>query len=192
MRRLKERLRRDDGFTLIELVIYSALLLLVLGIVGSVMVSGITNQARITDTTSSTTESQTAVESLGLGVRNATAINSPTVSRPLLIVKTYKRGATADLQCQAWYYSATERTIRAKVTNNTKIGIPSASQLRTWTLLAENVAPVDSSTPIFQTSGRTVTVNFVVRSDAGSGQIVTTSIASRQNTVGGAPSECVL
>lgn len=199
MRGLRERLRapraeaNEGGFTLIELLIYSALLLLVVSLVGSIMISGITNQAKITNSTKSTTDSQVAIESIGLGVRNATSLTSPTLARPLLVVQTYGRGAAANQVCQAWFYSAAEHSIRTTTTPvRTKIGLPTAAQLRTWILVAEDVFPVDSTTAIFTTSGRTVTLSFATEGEAGSRQIVRTDLASRQPNPGSGATECAV
>jgi len=192
MRISPDSARRDDGFTLIELIIYSALLLLVMGLTGSILINGMTNQARITETAVATSEAQVAAESIGNGVRNAQAISSPTAASPFLVVLTVGRGENATPSCQAWYYSAAARELRTTTTSpGTRIAVPSSSQFATWTLLAEDVDPV-SGTLMLNTAGRTVNVAYAVEPDQGATQVIQTSFTSRQPAGTGDLGQCVL
>lgn len=182
MKNLERFPQEDRGFTLVELLVYSALLGLVMVIVASILVSGVTNQARVTQSGQSTSQAQQAMVSLGNGVRNATALNSPTASSPLLVVDTTTRSSAASTVCQAWYYSSAEKSIRTKTApaTGTKISIPTASQLTGWDLVASNVSPVTTGASIFQVSGASVTASFSVTTNRGAKQTLTSTFSSRQ------------
>lgn len=120
---------RDEGFTLIELMISAALGVLILGIAASLLMSMFRTQHTTTDFSGATTTGQLISRSVEEGVRNAAAgpppadsavVNDPGVlastpdSNGELLrarVATGTSGGNVSWQCEAWYYSTATQTI---------------------------------------------------------------------------------
>lgn len=99
MSRLRERLRprrnADDGMTLVELIVYSALLVIVLAIGGSLLVNAINAQRRIGNLANSTNDQTTGFTDVERTVRNASALRISHGGR-LLLAATWVGNGTAD------------------------------------------------------------------------------------------------
>lgn len=194
-----ERETSDDrGFTLIELIVATAILTLVLSIVGGLIISMIQTDRTVRATTTATTQGQLVTESIERGIRNsveqgtparAFAITTLSNSDQLLVARTAGSGATIAWRCTAWYYSASERSIRTR-TSTTAIATPSATARANWTLLADGIRPTVAGGKVFDDAasvGRTLGLSFTA--DAGENPRVSfvTSASSRAGTATGAP-----
>jgi Tfp pilus assembly protein PilW len=181
--RSDRRLRHDDGgFTLIEMVIATALSVVVLAILGSVFVSVTKAQSSVTSLGSATTNGQLAIRSIDQGVRNSSIVAVKAVGSDLLLqARTVGSGSTAVWSCTDWYFSVTDKTIRVK-TSGTAITAPTSTALqKSWMLLASDVTPV-SSTPVFAltstSTGQTVAQSFRVTT-AGSPSVFANSSSNQ-------------
>lgn len=158
-RRLKDE---TDGLTLVELIVYGIILSTVLLIVGSILVSSLSIQRVVQESTEATTAAQLAVTSIEAGVRNASAVNLTSVgSDQLLEVRTVGSDpSSAVWRCQAWYYSAANGTLRMTSTASdaTSVTAPTAEP-NTWILLTSNISAPTSGV-IFTNSGNSVTIYF--------------------------------
>lgn len=105
--------RRDDGFTLIELVISSALGLLVLLVLGSFFVSSFSAQLTVTNTADAASAAQLLSRQLDAELRSASAVRVATGSNgsQLLIART-SRGASTGYACTAWRWDAATGDLR--------------------------------------------------------------------------------
>ena len=108
--------------TLVDLLVYSVLLLIVVAITGALLLSGLRTQRTTTQTGATTTRAQVAMSDLERAVRNAAEVRVYAASGTgfaqvatggsgnLLITKT-RIGATgsstASWRCARWYFDAT-------------------------------------------------------------------------------------
>lgn len=149
----------DDGFTLIELLVTTLLFSMVVVVVGSIFMSLIRTHETVRDSTASANGGQLAATSIETGVRNSSNFRLTNIgSDQLLVARTAGSGATLTWRCAAWYYSASERSIRT-TSSTAAIGIPTATALQDWTLLVDEVDP-RNGTAVFVKSGTELVVSF--------------------------------
>ena len=185
---------REQGMTLVELIIASAIFSLVsLTIMGLMFVTLNTEQS-IRTVALATSEGQTAVRSMTRSITNAAtplqlATAGPGNADQILRARVVGGGATATWTCMAWYYSAADAEIRY-TSSSGAIPTPTATQLDGWSLLASGVGA--SSGAVFSPTPSAslptgVTISF--RIDAGDSPAVTfeTAVSSRTRVSGGAP-----
>lgn len=158
------RLRRDDGFTLVELIVSSMLFSLVTLVAGGIFVGTLSAQQSVSAVTTSTTDAQLAGTSIDQGIRNSTGFDLTSAdggADQLLVAHVAGSGTVLEWTCRAWYYDSSGggsiRTTTAA--NGTHIAAPPASALATWTLLADGVEPVTGTT-ILSEAGATLSVAF--------------------------------
>lgn len=192
MRLSRNRAGSEEGFTLIELMVSALLIVLVLSVVGGLMVSTTLTERRVRDVTSATNAGQLVARSVTTGIRNSAnsvsttapfMLTNPTGNDQLLVALKIGSAATVTSQCVAWYYSATEHSVRYK-TSATAIAAPSAATLATWILLSTGITPF-SGTAIFAPRGsKGITLAF--KEDAGTGPDVVfqSSVTSRTGLTG--------
>ena len=157
-------LQRDDserGYTLVELIVYSGLLLLVVIVVGSLFLSGLRTTERVRAMTAATTSAQVVADSIETNVRNSTdfLLTNPSGTDQFLVARTTRRDATLSWQCVAWYYSASGTgSIRFKQSSGAILA-PTPTELQAWTLVQQGIAP-STGAAVFTTSGQSLTLNF--------------------------------
>lgn len=156
-----EAARRDGGFTLPELIVASALFSLVILVAGGVFLGQFQAQQQVSAITSTTTNAQLAGTTIDSGIRNSSGFKlTASGSDQLLVARVAGGAASIQWTCQAWYYSASAKTIRmTSATPGTPMAVPTASQLSTWTLLVDGITPI-SGTSIFTVTGANVAVAF--------------------------------
>ena len=181
--------RDDAGMTLIELSIAAALSILVIGIAFGLFASAARSQNTISSRTAASTSAQLTMRSLTQGIENASEFSIQTSGSDLMLVaRTAGSGTTLTWNCRAWYYQASTSTFRTTTTaDGTKILLPTAAQLATWTYLAGGVS-TDGGAPIFQGVGQNLQVDFV--SSVASGQSVTMKTNILQQTGVAASGTC--
>lgn len=139
--------QKDEGFTLVELLVYIFLAVIVLTIVGSVLINSLRAESQVRDAAQSNSNAQLVAESLGKGIRNASAIEvtAPTADSILLRTRSVDASTTGAWFCHAWLWSNGElRTTRS----STAIPTPDATTAAGWLLLATDVEPAGSA-PVF-------------------------------------------
>lgn len=167
----------EVGMTLVELLIYMVLVVVVLLIVGGLLINSLTTQRTVRDATQASSAGQLVSQSVGQGVRNASASwhSAAGVAPELLVVRTAGLGATPTWSCQAWSFN------NGEIRTRTSAGLipTTAASIATWTLLGSGMEPVSGS-PVFTKTGRSVAL--LVDVDTGEGQPVriSTSSTSRQ------------
>lgn len=189
MTRVPASLRRDDGLTLVELTIAMALSVLIIGIAVALFSTASKSQTTVTSRSSASNGAQLTMRSLTQGIENASEFTVQTSGSDLMLVaRTAGTATTLTWSCRAWYYQASTSTIRTTTTaDGTKILLPTAAQLATWTRLSTGVAAV-GTTPIFQIVGPNLQVSFAANVNAGQSVTMQTSIL--QQTGVGASGTC--
>ena len=152
---------RDDGFTLTEMLVASALFSLVILVAGGIFLGQFRAQQQVSAVTSTTTDAQLAGTTIDTGIRNSSGFELTAAgSDQMLVARVAGTGTTLQWTCRAWYYSSSAGTIRTtSTTPGTPVAVPTASQLATWTLLVDGVLPRTGAT-IFSANGATVAVAF--------------------------------
>lgn len=179
----------DDGFTLVELIVYGLLLVVVLGIVGSIMISSLNIEQEVRASTESTTTAQLAAESIVAGVRNGTARELTSVGDDqLLRIRTAGGNpGTVTWHCAAWYYSPSTGTIRTTRTVDDTVGVPSpTAEPLDWALIAEGVTTTDPSGEIFTATADGVRLNFTAEAGQGATVVIDSSATLRAGGTEGA------
>lgn len=182
--RLRLPLRSDAGFTLIELSVVTILFALVTVTVGGILIGATTAERTVRSVASATNAGQLVARTFEETASNAVApLADPQGSGDqYLKIQMVGKAAAITYQCVAFYYSATDKTIRY-TTSPTAIGTPTAASQKSWQLLASGVAK-QGSTAIFARTGSTYKLTFTV--DAGDQDPVAfaTTATSRSTATG--------
>lgn len=180
-------MKNERGFTLIELLIASMLSIMVLLIVGGFLINSLTTERTVRVASEASAGGQLVAQSIAKGVRNASAI-SPAVGADMISVRTVDSGTAATWFCQAWSYASGE--IRT-TTSNAAIAVPTADELKTWTLLGEGISQ-DDAAPVFAVNARSVDLRFEISTGDGFPMLIRTTAVSRQPTppIGEGTSPC--
>ncbi len=175
----------QGGVGLIELLVYSALLLVVLSVVGGMLVTMLTVQRNVVNEANSVTRAHLIAQSLETGIRNSTAVKleGNGSGSQFLLARSATGSPTASFTCIAWYYSLESKSVRYR-RSSTAITFPTSTDLAGWTVLGDEVQPV-SNGGIFQLVGSRLNLNFSQRSEAP--VTITTSISTRGGSWESAP-----
>lgn len=191
MNALRARLRvDDDGFSLVELVIATAILSIILLAVGGLMFSTTITQRSVSAVTGASSSAQTAADGIRTQLRNAAEFRLTTVdSHDQLLVARVAGGGTATAYvCRAWYFASGERELRTStwaVAGSTPLPTR-PSGVATWELLLSEVTPRSGSTVVFDPPvGGTIGVAFEVATDARNDPIAIEFTAAQSGNQGG-------
>lgn len=188
---LRARLRaEDDGFSLVELVIATAVLSIILLAVGGLMFSTTITQRSVSAVTSASSQAQTAADGIRTQLRNAAEFRLTTVDShdQLLIARVASGASTTTYLCRAWYFARDERELRTTtwaVAGST--ALPTApSGVASWTSLLTGVTPRSGSTVVFDPPvGGTIKVGFEVATDSRNKPIAIQFTAAQSGNQGG-------
>lgn len=189
------RATADAGMSLVELLIYSLLLVTVLAVAGGIIMNSLSTQQTVTTVTSATSAGQLVSASVEQGIRNASAfqVATPTAFGQLLRSRTVRvtPAGVSTWQCQAWFRTATG-DFYARVSPSSAIPAPTtAADLTTWTLVSKGVNLPSGVTQAFTgSSGQLTLAVSVDPGDADSVLISTTIVSRPQNDTGTAPTTC--
>jgi len=163
----------DEGFTLVELLVYMLFMVVVLLIVGGILINSLTAEGTVRGATQGSNAGQLVSQSVGQGVRNASAITyipaTATFPDEILIVRTVGTQTPKDRFCQAWSFK--DGQIRTTTWEPPSVR---SANIANWTLLGDGIQQV-SDGPIFTKSDRQVTLNFDVSTGTGKPVRITTS-----------------
>ncbi|MFC0680718.1 type II secretion system protein J [Lysobacter korlensis] len=178
---MSARPREDRGFTLIELMVSSALLVLVLSAVGGMLISSMSAEDTVRDTTSAARSGQLAAATLTKGVRQARAVEVTTPFAGAVLVRTLiiddPTVGSARAHCEAWVFAGGEiRTQRSATAIPAPVSVAATSG---WTLLTSGVQPV-AGRAIASANGAGVDIAFQVSHDDGPKALIETQAVSRQ------------
>lgn len=177
-------LRDDRGFSLVELLIASALFGVVITIVASVVISAINADRAVRDVTGSTTDGQLAVNVIEQTVRNSTAVQVAPVSGGESVTVLLRTTAGGAARCHAFFYDDTLGQILQR-SSTTAITAPTPGAAGSeWTVVSAGIEPIIGSggapEPVFAAQGaRGVALNFTVDGDAGPASLFVTAATGR-------------
>lgn len=178
--------RNDGGLTLVELMVTCVLTLIVMAAASGLLISLIRTPQAVTQRVDASGSAQVAANSIVSGIRNSSdfRLTSPQGTDQLLVARTAESGSTIVWVCSAWYYSATDQSIRFTTSSTTIPAAPTSTDLTAWTVLDTSVTPT-SGTSIFTVWGEEVGLAF---NGAVTGQqlpqSITTSAFSRAGSTG--------
>ena len=176
--------RDDRGFSLVELLIASALFGVVITIVASVVISAINADRAVRDVTGSTTDGQLAVNVIEQTVRNSTAVQVAPVSGGESVTVLLRTTAGGAARCHAFFYDDTLGQILQR-SSTTAITAPTPGAAGSeWTVVSAGIEPIIGSggtpEPVFAAQGaRGVALNFTVDGDAGPASLFVTAATGR-------------
>jgi len=169
---IRERMRllrasQNAGLTMVELLIYSLLLAMVLGIVGSFLISSLTTEKTVRGVIDATTDGQLAARSVENGIRNASKFKLTTLTSKdqVLLARVANRTSAGGYNCQAWYYDYSEGEIRYKKQAALIPETAWTGHLSEWTVLLDDVVSAEgkpADAPIFEELGTKLSINFRV------------------------------
>ena len=177
----------ETGMTLVELIIYAALLTVVVTIVGGMMLSAITAQRDITSSTSAASLGQLIGQSVTKGVRNATTISvQPTATSQLLVVTTSVGTQANGTVCEGWYYTQNNGGSFYMTISSARIVAPTTpTLLAQWNYLGTGITPTAGGASLFTVANSTVSYGFSVANGVGKSILISSTAVSRQALTGG-------
>lgn len=151
----------ERGFTLVELLVYMMLMVLVLAVAGGLLSSTLMQSATVRTVDESSTAAQLAADSIESGIRNSSdfSLTSTVGDDQMIVARVASNDATLTWSCVAWYYSATEGSLRM-LRSDAAIAAPTSAQLASWALLANGVEPISGSAIFSTTAGRRLVIAF--------------------------------
>jgi len=190
----------ERGVTLVELLVYSVLLMGVLAIAGSILLSAATSQRDVAAMANASDQGQVGVRLFERSMRNAASVAIPsTHGGDLLIVKTrvgQDGTLAASWVCRAWHYDATSRQLRTisgpatgtPVTRNLTAPLNSS----TWRVVLSGVSRTPdgaSVKPVFSAQGASgATMDFDLKIGTSASRLTFASAAiprPQGSTIGG-------
>lgn len=135
---------RDAGFTLMELVVATALGILVLLVAGGILVSSLRAQQNVTGSAQAAGTAQVLIRGMEQELRQASAVavyDGATTDSQLLVARTETGSGSHDWECQAWFYDAEAEVLL----HTTYAGVNSApwgSSITNWIDLGSGLADV--------------------------------------------------
>jgi hypothetical protein len=143
-------------------MVYSVLLIVVLGIIGALFISMSRTETTVRNVVGAGNQGQVTADSIENGIRNASAyvVSSPTATTQLLMARVAQGGAAITWKCEAWLFDSTNGGSIRFYGSDAAITAPSTTTAATWTLLASNVVPVTGTT-IFAANGDTLSIAFI-------------------------------
>lgn len=196
MRAIRARLApSDEGFSMVELLVYAMLSVVILSITGGMLIMSISTRIQVTDISQMSSTGQLIALSVQEGVRNASGPLTATTPEEQLGLSVGEMTATGQLmrarvavgavdgaiewRCQAWFYSPETKAVYSAVdetgiiddpvgfTETGNVHSPTAGSAR-WTLLGEGVELAD--TLLFfgvgtGDDGESITLRFAMTND---------------------------
>lgn len=186
---------REDGFTLVELMISTGLTIIVLVITGGILISALRTQEIARTVTDAANTAQQIVHSVQSGVKNASAMtvtSDMTTGTQLLLVRTVSSDPNSTApSCQAWYYTPANggAVYTTKTTPAAAITLPSGGPQGVWTILGTGISPADPTTgKVFNApSGGRVELKFDVAAGSHPYVLINTMTYNSQSTSVSAP-----
>lgn len=181
---------REDGFTLVELMISTGLTIIVLVITGGILISALRTQEIARTVTDAANTAQQIVHSIQSGVKNASAMtvtSDMTTGTQLLLVRTVSSDPNSTApSCQAWYYTPANggAVYTTKTTPAAAITLPSGGPQGVWTILGTGISPADPTTgKVFNApSGGRVELKFDVAAGSHPYVLINTMTYNSQST----------
>ena len=176
--------RSDAGFTLVELLIGSALVSVVIIVVGGVLVSSMRADETVRTVTTSTTDGQLVANVIDGGMRNSTALDVSTAADGVSSFAVARVVAAGGAECVAWFYDAEVDTVFRRASPSAIAAPESGSVGAEWIPLSGGIVPdVDGAGteyPVFAAEGaRGLSLRYAVEAGSGPSSLFITTITGR-------------
>jgi len=184
MRRLSRatvRGRREDGFTLVELMVGTVLAMIVLGAGVTIFTAGIQSQPRVNAQAADIQQARTAMERMVRELRQGSSV--PTATGSMVGVVTFVDGTTCGTttpQCRVTYTCTAGNCTRVVARPD---GSSPGPAVRVVSGIS-NSSSVFTYTPATATSGATVGVTLAFPSETGGNAITLSDAATLRNVTG--------
>lgn len=158
-RRLAER--SDEGVTLVELLVYSVLLVGMMTLVGTILINTMWTNHHILRLNEASNHSQSQLEAIALAVRNASDVEVRDSGNLLLVKRRSTLESTVPTAgvCSGWYFNPATGNLHAahdpatdSPTGRTAAAATSPSAASNWPVMIEGVAALDGPQVFTQTS----------------------------------------
>lgn len=188
----------DNGFTLVELLVFSFFSVIVLAIAGGILVSSLTVERQTRGLAETSDLGQLVSRSVEEGARNASDIRAePLTADGQLLrarVAVGTTGGSVKWECQAWYYSSVTTGFYWAKSATGLVPAPFAGtnlHASPWLFLGDGLHPDAATGTFFGSDGSNVTLRFRVSSDSVDLVLIPNTVVKRQSAVGGAgPAAC--
>ena len=177
----------QSGLGLVELLVYCAMLLIVLGVVLGSMVSLLSVQRAVVTQSTTAQNAHLIAKTLETHIPSSTAIQLQTNSDgdQLVITRTAGSGEILDWVCLAWYFDRESQDIRF-LRSDSAVSFPTSAGASTWVLLGESVSGLQNN-EVFSLIGGQLKVGFALESDEQSSVSIHTTITARGGSWESAP-----
>jgi len=175
----------EEGFTLVELAVYSLLIGVVIAMVGGLIISVTMTQRTVSSVAAASNEAQVAADSIATGVRNSSAFLVTTSGSDQILQARIAQGSGTALTyvCAAWYYSSSNDTIRYRQ-STAALGTITASSTTSWLLVTDGVEPT-TGTGIFVGAKPDLSVSFTATAGDNPPAQVSTKVTVPSKWTGG-------
>ncbi|RJT88506.1 hypothetical protein D6T64_10265 [Cryobacterium melibiosiphilum] len=156
----------QEGFTLVELLIYMLFALVVLSIIGGLLISSLSIERDVRSASTAADTGQLISRSVQVGVRNASYVALQNIDdTQFLLARTAGTTSPVVWACQAWFFTpAGGGTVYTKrLSPAAVIAPPTGAALTSWIKLGDGVSP--GGTPVFGGVDGRITVALAI--DAG-------------------------
>ncbi|MER7797891.1 prepilin-type N-terminal cleavage/methylation domain-containing protein [Microbacterium sp. NPDC096154] len=143
----------DDGFTLVELLVYVLLLGVILAAGFGLLVNSLRGSTLVMASTAASRDGQTVARTINESIRNATHVTVSSDGRFFV-------AATPSHTCHGWYAEG-DGDVFARI-SATKIPRPTGHNPSGWMHIASSISPGEGDSRIFIQSGSGVAVRFTV------------------------------
>ncbi|WP_084130446.1 type II secretion system protein J [Demequina sp. NBRC 110055] len=181
---LPPRVSSDEGFTLVELLVYMFLFAIVFTMVAMLMINGFRTQSGVTQTTTRAGDAQNASAAIAYDVRYAAAFRIET-GGDVLRTRTWEgTPSSGRYVCRGWYYDDVSAVLR-HISSDTAVA-STAGGAQSWPVYAREVS---ADVPFTTIDGQRVDVNFAtVTTQWGVDTRIDTSVTKRvQSETEGSP-----
>ena len=184
--------QNNEGFTLVELLIYSFFSVIILAIAGGILISSLNVERETRGLAETSDLGQLVSRTVEEGARNASDIRAePLTADGQLLrarVAVGTTGGSVTWECQAWYYSSATTGFYWAKSATGMVAAPLAGtnlHASPWLFLGEGLHPDDATGTFFGSDGSNVTLRFRVSSDSVDLVLIPNTVVKRQSAAGG-------
>ncbi len=151
----------DDGLSLVELIIYMLIGSLIVGVLTTIFINGLSAQTSTTDRNAATGQANAAAASLQQSIRNAVDVSPDSGSSNALVAVVATGSNDNSWQCRAWVLTGAKE-LKYKASSS---AIDTSNTTTGWVTLAKGVTGALSGS-MFSIASTTVSYGFSLTAGA--------------------------